>query len=388
MTYLFNRKSFHRFKDEKFNQLRAQIQNDFKLGMNEEEFCLYIKPIYELEEIIITDKYRQPEKEIIINDIDPFKGYLVNVKALEIIVDITFKGKVDYLYLDPSNRSIGMYPDANVQDNMISVKFITELKENPNLNQRINETIEEIETNIQNLNNDIQEYNRNLGFDIKRCIANKKNELLLREKISQSIEIPIKRRKNFSVLVPITRKEIIVNLPKLTKKNFESDPFIAIKVYEDILYICYNMGHVMEFNPSTFEHLTERQIRDFFLVMLNAFFEGGATGETFNKEGKTDILLKYKNNNLLIAECKMLGEEKILLKAVDQLFSYTTWHDTKSSIFIFNKESNKNFSTVLKNIDSTMRKHDNFRSIYTFQNSNLQKETIFGYNFYHTEYSK
>jgi len=124
---------------------------------------------------------------------------------------------------------------------------------------------------------------------------------------------------------------------------------------------------------------------NFFLVMLNAFYESAATGETFNKGGRTDILLKFKNNNILIVECKILGGKKILLDAIDQLFNYTTWYDTKWAIFIFNKESKRNFSTILKKVDLIMKKHNNFKTNYTFKNSNLHKETIFGYVFYHPE---
>ncbi len=182
-----------------------------------------------------------------------------------------------------------MRPDAIIQGNTISVRFITKLKEDPNFNRLIENTIGEIETNIQNLNKDIQKYNGELEFIIKRFIKERKEKLLLREKISKSIEVPIKRRKNFSALIPIKRKKIIVELPELTKKIEGSNPSIAVKVYENILYVCYNMGHAMEFNPNTFEGLEEPQIRDFFLVMLNAFYESAATGETFNKLGEGRI---------------------------------------------------------------------------------------------------
>jgi len=38
--------------------------------------------------------------------------------------------------------------------------------------------------------------------------------------------------------------------------------------------------------------MDEESIRQHFLVQLNGQYEGQATGETFNFEGKTDILVR------------------------------------------------------------------------------------------------
>jgi hypothetical protein len=39
-------------------------------------------------------------------------------------------------------------------------------------------------------------------------------------------------------------------------------------------------------------------------VQLNGAFKGQATGETFNFQGKTDILIRFEGKNVFIAECK------------------------------------------------------------------------------------
>ncbi|MBC7894618.1 MAG: hypothetical protein H7066_04345, partial [Cytophagaceae bacterium] len=71
-------------------------------------------------------------------------------------------------------------------------------------------------------------------------------------------------------------------------------------------------------------------IRDHFLVQLNGQYQGGATGETFNYEGKTDILIRDGDRNVFIAECKIWKGETELLKAVDQILAYLHWRDTKA----------------------------------------------------------
>ena len=74
--------------------------------------------------------------------------------------------------------------------------------------------------------------------------------------------------------------------------------------YESILNIIKHLSLVIERSPHTFIEMQEVDIRTIILVLLNAFYEGTATGETFNGSGKTDILLRHEDKNLFIAECK------------------------------------------------------------------------------------
>jgi tetratricopeptide (TPR) repeat protein len=64
---------------------------------------------------------------------------------------------------------------------------------------------------------------------------------------------------------------------------------IDMQQYEEILSVISNMVTVMERNPKTFEGIEEEALRDHFLVQLNGKYKGQATGETFNKKGKTYI---------------------------------------------------------------------------------------------------
>jgi hypothetical protein len=101
----------------------------------------------------------------------------------------------------------------------------------------------------------------------------------------------------------------------------------------------------MERSPSAFASMGEEHLRDHILVILNGQFEGQATGETFNRSGKTDILIREKDRNLFIAECKFWDGPKSLTDAVDQVLGYTCWRDTKVAVIVFNRR--KDISSVL-----------------------------------------
>jgi hypothetical protein len=105
--------------------------------------------------------------------------------------------------------------------------------------------------------------------------------------------------------------------------------------------------------------MNEESLRDLLLVQLSGHYKGQVTGETFNKEGKTDILINSQRENIFIAECKFWNGPKSLIEALNQLLGYTSRHYTEVAVIIFSR--NKEFSDVLKSIKSKTKEHVNFR---------------------------
>ena len=138
------------------------------------------------------------------------------------------------------------------------------------------------------------------------------------------------------------------------------------------------MAQVMELSPSAFATMDEESLRSHFLVQLNGHYEGGATGETFNYEGKTDILIRVQGKNIFIAECKYWDGPKKLTDTLNQLLSYSSWRDTKVAVIVFNRR--KNFSSVLDVIPPTVEAHPNCKKFV-----GQQSETSFRYTFAHRD---
>jgi hypothetical protein len=146
--------------------------------------------------------------------------------------------------------------------------------------------------------------------------------------------------------------------------------------HEDICIAIRGMGKAMERSPSSYEGLGEEQIRDIILLSLSAQFPGGATGETRNGEGKTDILIRVDDINIFIGECKFWKGSEEFSDAINQLLGYTTWRDTNVALLIFNR--NKNFSSVLDKIHACVKEHSNF-----VEELNHKSKTDFRYKFHH-----
>jgi hypothetical protein len=114
----------------------------------------------------------------------------------------------------------------------------------------------------------------------------------------------------------------------------------------------------MESAPEGFSLLEEEKLRDVLVSTLETHYENLVTGETFRKNGKTDILVRFENKAAFIAECKIWHGIKKFDDAVKQLFGYTTWKDTKVALIVFNKE-NKNFKSILDSVEKWIKENCN-----------------------------
>jgi hypothetical protein len=162
---------------------------------------------------------------------------------------------------------------------------------------------------------------------------------------------------------PVVRRR----LPTTVSTPFNPEPAIDEPEYQNILRIIENM-FMMERSPKVFSKAPEETIRDHYLVQLNGQYEGSATGETFNSEGKSDILVRDGSANLFIAECKVWHGEKKFIEAIDQLFRYVTWRDTKTAIIVFNR--NQDTTGVVQTIKTAIEGHASYK-----RGSQLESDT-------------
>lgn len=147
-------------------------------------------------------------------------------------------------------------------------------------------------------------------------------------------------------------------IPKLIKKN--PDPKMSQEAYDNAIQIINRNLKSLEQKKSLYSIMDEETIRDYVIGYLEDRHDDiSATRESLNKNGKTDILLKYSDQtNLFVAECKFWSGKKGLLLTIDQLLGYLTWRDSKAAIIMF--VNNVDFSSVLTTITATVSTHPNF----------------------------
>jgi hypothetical protein len=127
--------------------------------------------------------------------------------------------------------------------------------------------------------------------------------------------------------------------------------------------VIYDSGKNMEKKPALYINKDEEGLRDQFLFVLETRYVGTtATGETFNRNGKTDIILKFADDgsNLFVAECKFWHGATEFQKAISQLFDrYLTWRDSKVALILF--VQNQNFTNTIDTMLDEATKHPYFK---------------------------
>lgn len=202
---------------------------------------------------------------------------------------------------------------------------------------------------IDSVNNDVATYNNQLADYATQLLNNRKKKADSFSAISNALQIPLKVSDNAPNTTPIQLKRIARKpLTKPETKAQPSEPYIKDSDYENINNIIFMCGTSMEKTARTYYNNQEEELRDILLAALNTHYES-ATGETFRKIGKTDIQIEFENKAAFIGECKIWGGERLFESAIQQVINYSTWHDAKVSVIIFNKK-NQSFPPILKKI--------------------------------------
>lgn len=128
--------------------------------------------------------------------------------------------------------------------------------------------------------------------------------------------------------------------------------------YSKILECVHSIGKMFERLPDTYRDKGEESLRDHILVCLGAAIIGSATGETFNKRGKTDILVRGATSNEFIGECKFWRGKEVYFSTIDQLLTYLSWRDTNAAVILF--VPNQDFSSVIQKIRTYTAEHPSF----------------------------
>lgn len=207
---------------------------------------------------------------------------------------------------------------------------------------------------------EVDAWNDRLPHEVRTLVDARRKKLLAARDLVGAFGFPVRQRPGAAetFTVPIQRRQVLPPTPAPTTDALVPNPAMSIEAYNAILGVCRNMSIMMERSPNAIAKMGEDDIRTLFLIVLNAWFEGEATGETFNCQGKTDILIRHGGRNIFIAECKFWAGAKSLTGAIDQVLGYLAWRDTKAAIFVFSH--NKDFSAVVKQLGAVVSAHPNF----------------------------
>jgi hypothetical protein len=351
-----------RIKDEINGKTKEYI-----LGANEEEYKNYLIQKFTLEKLNIdkqSESYKTP-------------SIFGNRYFFEIMYNFT--GSIELFSIKPNPftmRSYQVY--VNKDSNKVSFELIMNDQNAEKFKLLKNKLFQSAFSNIDHVNENIKELNSKIPDYVTTTFNKRKNHFLKENEFFSEIDIRINSDTKNVFEIPTITKIIIPQEPSPKLKKYSSEPTMNLEIYHDLIKVIYTAGKSIEKKPSMYKGKDEESLRELFLFLLETRYEGvTATGETFNKIGKTDILLKYADDgtNLFVGECKIWHGAVELSKAVDQLFDrYLTWRDSKVALIIF--VENKGFSKVLSTIKTEIVKHK-----YFIRSNGEHGESSFSYIF-------
>lgn len=388
-NYLFNNVDWHSMDQHQRKELAKEIDGingDRLLNTSVDDLCDYFEKKYKIDvptlrpEDIVAN---QRETKIDVSG-DPSRyfsnaGQPFYVNGTTVEISVPFEGDGEAFKVQPTTYTMSP-PRAEIKNNSLIIKIEgTDLTADQVRNE-VNRTIADIEGYLVTLRSNAHGLNSQIRSLTRSAIEQRRGKLLKDRNLLVDLGFKIMEREGESrtYAAPEVQRKLTPSLPLASSTPYKPEPTLANADYEHILSVIQNMLHVMERSPSAFTSMDEESIRSHFLVQLNGHYEGQATGETFNYQGKTDILIRSEGKNIFIAECKFWSGPKKLIETIDQLLGYSSWRDTKVAVIVFNR--NKAFSKVLESIQETSKGHSNFKRQIAFAS-----ETMFRYVFAHKD---
>ena len=273
---------------------------------------------------------------------------------------VPFSGEPELLRLRPNMFGPGL-PRGRIE-NFEIVKYYSWPTDTarPDLDAHANELLNAVEQWIGWSLGSVVSYNDELAGIARRTIVDRRRRVLVDHTHLDDIGIPVRRRGDApkTYAAPgIVRRAPPAPVAKPAAPR-ASEPTMVGTLYEHTLGLIRSWGKAVERTPAPYINAEEETLRDALLPMLNSHYEGAATGETFNASGKIDILIRIEDRSLFIGECKWWSGPAGFGEALDQVFSYTTWRDTKLALIFF--VDRKDPTAVVEKVRGLLGAHELF----------------------------
>ena len=376
----YQREGFHAFSEnDGFSMLENQRSaidkaikgqgDDYILNVNKEEYIQHLISEFTIPplEILKDELSVSTHEEMIPAEMHPNSFFMDQGSSYSrdvIVYHLPFSGDQQLLKVRASTYSYSA-PLITIETGSICFKIINFNSDAQKIKSQSERAIQDIEEQNGYLTNDLDKFNASIEKHASRIFDARKEQLLNKNDLISALGVPVRKSTDTSstFAVPAKRTKTITSKPKpvVTEKGYSPEPTLDETIYNQILKIIHDVGKQFERLPATYSDKGEEQLRDHMLLILEPNFEGSASGETFNKTGKTDILLRHDGSNVFIAELKFWHGKKGFLETISQLLGYLTWRDSKAAVVMFVR--NKDFTSVLDTAQKCISEHDNFLGV-------------------------
>lgn len=390
----FGKQLLNEYLRQRINYIEKEILSEPRnqiLNVNELSYIDYLVSKYKIENIALdwegmtrSDYERSVPKSALPPNVLFGSGMIPSdqhtVLQLMVRCHVKFSGNAglfEYLPL----TSVSPLPNYQVNGDELTFEIADNPSDPTSIERELKLSKDCLTMQMNNINSELVQYNTSLEKQVSNLFKKRKAELLRQQQLLERINMPMRQSDDERLrnIIPLVKKTIIVPKPPTSNTNYQPEPAISEENYHDILEMCHRLGVGMERHPRLYCNADgsvrdEESLRDAFLLPLVLQFDS-VTAETFNKKGKTDILIQHQGQNAFAAECKFWGGTKLHYETIDQILRYLTWRDSKAAILYFVKR--KKLQPVIDQIRDETPKHPCF-----VKDAGMKCDSWFNYQFH------
>lgn len=278
------------------------------------------------------------------------------VPASKVVVSFPVTGAVGMLRYPASTSS--MSPTrGKVTGRSIDVEVVEQTLTADAIRTQVQGVRQDIENRVGWANADLSRFRQTAAHEIRRSLANRKERILNDRSVEDALGIPVLSSNAPRQPVPASRRVVSLET-RQSQSRFVPEPILEEAIYRDVLDVVRSWANSLERTPGTTRKLDEEELRDLLLGTLNGYWRGAASGELFNGSGKTDILIRHGDRNAFIGECKIWHGSKAVTDALNQLFTYLVWRDSKAALVIFIKTAAP--ATTIAKLHAAVEAHSRY----------------------------
>ena len=376
----FDYPALARSRDKQISDAVNRLDDDYILNVNEEDYVGFLIEEFSLSVPDIHYENVYIEHRRVLVNLDSPRHWTVN-KAIErnvVRYFIPIEGDNNLLNCRPSSFLLSGFGLFHYSSGCVYTDILATDENSEKVQREFEDRKDSFSKMIGFLQKDIRSYNNSLPETARSIFSIKKERIKQESRFLAGLGIPTKAQvgtpRTYSVPT-VTHRYPQPDKPVSSRKVEELTPVMDNQRYSQILDDIHTIGKMYESLPKVTKGMDEETLRDLFLTQIQTSFKSeSAIGEAFNKNGKTDIMVKCGDGIVFIAECKFWKGKQVFLDAISQLLSYLTWRDTKAALLLFVRDTTMTAAVagVRENIDS----HVNYKST-----EKANDETWFNYKF-------
>ena len=375
---LFSSEELRGWLEEQQQRAVAEVRNADKdtLRFNPDRVTEWLVDQFDVQEISIdwSRMTHDEVREVQLSASQFGERYAVNGFATTL--HVPFTGSARLFKMRASTLTLSGNPEGTVSGQTLVLEVTQGSGDIDAFQSSINQLQTNVDRYVEWCNIDVRRWHQSLRDSVAAAVQTRKTNLDTAASLSEALTVPLRATVGATVIVPVARKTVRATEVTTASRSGDApnDPAISEAIYEDVLKTLRSVGSSFERLPKTAARFKEEELRDLLLFILNSNYEGAASGEVFNGAGKTDLLIRHKDRNAFIGECKIWHGAKAFGEAIDQLLSYTVWRDTKAALILFIRGGNA--TEIIDKADTEIKAHPGFDSDRTSSEPEARRDYL------------